>query len=102
MALGIGFASHFRELVSQGDLFSHENMPLTATAHAWNSCCGWSGCSGEKGGGQREVRSTFSIRIAIPWGRQAIWGCWIHCHIPSILEPNVPQSRSSINYFLNK
>lgn len=71
MALGIGFASHFRELISQGDLFIHENMPRTASAHAWNSCCGWSGCSGEKGGGQREVRSTFSIRIAIPPGRQA-------------------------------
>lgn len=32
MALGIGFASHFRELVSQDDLFIHENMPRIAAA----------------------------------------------------------------------
>lgn len=71
MALGIEFASHFIELTSQGDLFIHENMPRTSATHAWNFFCGWSGCSGEKGSGQREVRSTFSIRIAIPPCRQA-------------------------------
>lgn len=43
MALGIGFASHFKGPNSEGDLFIHENMPHTTGTRAWNSCCVWSG-----------------------------------------------------------
>lgn len=71
MALGIEFASHFIELTSQGDLFIHENMPRTSATHAWNFFVGGQATWCEKGSGQREVRSTFSIRIAIPPCRQA-------------------------------
>ena len=101
MALGIEFASHFRELTSQGDLFIHENMPRASATHAWNAFCGWSGCSGEKGGGQREVRSTFSIRIASPPRRQP-FGAFGFIAIYPAYWNFVLQSWSSVNYFLSK